>query len=187
MIDYIKEKAEKLTKFNESSIEEKTQIFFELFSSGKKDLAFFLLSKHNHYDHSFTYKTIYHYADIEELPSVNLILRKIRKNDRIFVCNLLLNYSIKNSLPKLITNMLKNKHTEVNNKQNFPLRLAAKKGDIDIVKRLLTFELVDPSDFNNRAISVSKENNQNEVVELLWQQDIVKATLEKDNLNYTLK
>jgi ankyrin repeat protein len=87
-----------------------------------------------------------------------------------------------NNIGKL-KNTFKIKGIKPNYDNNYPLSIASEQGKIKIVKALLEYPEVDPSDNCNRPIRNAFKNKQEELVLLLWNNERVKKTLKEDEID----
>ena len=79
-----------------------------------------------------------------------------------------------------IVNLLLNDKRIMPNHKNFPLLLSSTNGHIEVVKLLLEDNRVDPSIDRNFVIQKALESNQYDIIGLLWNDQRVKKTLQKD-------
>jgi ankyrin repeat protein len=74
-----------------------------------------------------------------------------------------------------ISQVLENNHTiDLSYNNNFYINYLSSKGDIDIIKLLLKYPEVDPSDNFNASIIAAYSKGHNEIVQILWTDKRVK-------------
>jgi ankyrin repeat protein len=83
---------------------------------------------------------------------------------------------------EILTLLLNDNRVDPSDYEDDAFRYAAEKGHLDIAKILLKDKRVDPKSCNNWAITKAMSNKHLEVVEFLWNLDLIKNTLQKDDL-----
>jgi hypothetical protein len=91
--------------------------------------------------------------------------------------------AIENQDINLLKKLVIHKRVDLSDGSQYAIRLAAGNGFIEGVKLLLSFDAIKPSYSNNIAIIWANDNNHTNVVQLLWENPIIKKTLKKDRLN----
>ena len=75
------------------------------------------------------------------------------------------------------------KDDRVNIEHNYSFELAAEYGHINLISLFLEKDITDPSKEANQAIYLAHKEGHFNIADLLWSNEKVKSTLQKDNFN----
>ena len=91
------------------------------------------------------------------------------------------NQAVKDNDIKNVKLLLNDSMVDPSAADNYAIRWASYKGQLDVVKLLLNDPRVDPSDSNNQAIRVASDQGHIDVVKLLWKNKKIKDSFKMDD------
>jgi hypothetical protein len=126
-------------------------------------------------------KAIYHLYKTENIDMLKLIFNTDYVDNLQDKITLTLAYAIKNKSDVLIDFSLKSKFFNIENKDNWAIRLFSQHGYFSHVEKLLKNKKTNPTTFENRAILLAYNNGHFDIVNLLFKNIRVKNSLLVDN------